>query len=182
MLLAQISLTISCHSSLHSIAFDWSSRLHPVSAQSCCKSVVVGRLTLARPCEVVNRRTSLISSSLLLQQCPACLVHLTWMVLEIEGRLLYSSCFVGCCFQDSFNTAYGTLVQFPSSFCSICLVCINLVHPYRRSDTTAAWEKMRFILSDKSDFHMIDNLLIAVHVFATCILIWFSVDEILLPK
>ena len=38
--LAQISLTLSCHSSLSSIAPSRSSRLHPVSAQSYCREVV----------------------------------------------------------------------------------------------------------------------------------------------
>ena len=34
--------------------------LHPVSLQSCCMQVLVGRSTLARPCAVVHRRMSLI--------------------------------------------------------------------------------------------------------------------------
>ena len=59
---------------------------------------------------------SLMSSSLLLQQCPTCLVCLIWMVLEM-----------GCYFQDLFNIARSILVQFPSSFFSICLVSIHLV-------------------------------------------------------
>ena len=33
-----------------------------------------------------HRNTSLMSSSLLLQQCPACLVCLTWIVFVMEGR------------------------------------------------------------------------------------------------
>ena len=57
-----------------------------------------------------------------------------------------------------------------------------MVHPYSRIDTTAAWEKLRFILLDKSDFHMIDNLPIAVHTFASRMLMSFSVDETLLPR
>ena len=40
------------------------------------------------------------------------------------------------------------------------------MHPYSRIDTTVTWKKLRFILSDRSDFRMIDNLSIAVHVFA----------------
>ena len=36
-LLAQISLTLSCYSSLSSIALGRSSRLNPVSVQSCCR-------------------------------------------------------------------------------------------------------------------------------------------------
>ena len=41
-----------------------------------------------------------MSSSLLLQQCPACLVRLTWIVFVMEGRWPYSWCLVGCCRQD----------------------------------------------------------------------------------
>ena len=36
------------------------------------------------------------------------------------------------------------------------------MHPYNSIDTTAAWKKLRFILSIRSDFHRIDSLLIAV--------------------
>ena len=32
------------------------------------------------------------------------------------------------------------------------------------------------------DFHMFNNLSIAVHAFASCTLISFSVDEMLLPR
>ena len=38
----------------------------------------------------------LMSSSLLLQQCPVCFICLTWMVSEMGGRWLYNFCFVGC--------------------------------------------------------------------------------------
>ena len=36
-----------------------------------------------------------MSSSLLLQQCPACLVCLIWIVFVMGGRWLYKCCFVG---------------------------------------------------------------------------------------
>ena len=38
-----------------------------------------------------------------------------------------------------------------------------------------------FILSDKSDFNMIDNLSIGIHAFISRILMSFSVDETLFP-
>ena len=41
---------------------------------------------------------------------------------------------------------------------SICLVSIHVVHPYSSIDTTAAWKKLRFISSVKSDFYMTDSL------------------------
>ena len=89
----------------------------------------------------VHRRTLLGSSSKLLRQCPACLVSLIWMVLEMDGRWPYSYCFVGCCFQDLFNMARSILVQFPSSFFSIRLVSVHVVNPYGKIDMTPAWKK-----------------------------------------
>ena len=74
----------------------------------------------------VHRRTSRLSSSLLLHQYPACLVGLIWMVLEIGGRLLYSCCFVTCCFQNLFNIACSILAQYPSSFFSIRKVRVHV--------------------------------------------------------
>ena len=51
-----------------------------------------------------------MSSSLLLQQCPACLVRLTWIVFVMGVRWPYSWCFVRCCLQDLFNIARSILV------------------------------------------------------------------------
>ena len=45
------------------------------------------------------------SQSLLLQQCPACLVRLILIVFLLGGRWLYRCCFVGCCLQELFNIA-----------------------------------------------------------------------------
>ena len=59
---------------------------------------------------------------------------------------------------------------------------VQEVHPYSSIDTTAAWKKLRFILSVRSDFHMIDSLSIAVHAFVSRVSMSFSVDEILLPR
>ena len=97
MLLARIPLTISRHSSLLSIAPSGSSRLLPVPAKSCCRWVLAGRPTFARPCEEVNWNTSLMCSSLLLQQFPVCLVRLIWMVFVMSGRWPYCCFFVRCC-------------------------------------------------------------------------------------
>ena len=72
MLVARISLTLSRHSSLSFIALRRSSGQHPVSSHSCWMYVRAGRPAFARPCVGVHKSTSLMSSSLLLQQCPAC--------------------------------------------------------------------------------------------------------------
>ena len=95
---AQISLTISRHPSLSSITSGWSSRLRLVAIQSCCMYVRAGRPAFARPYEGVHKSTSLMSSPLLLQQCPACLVHQIFIVFMMGGSWLYSYCFMGCCF------------------------------------------------------------------------------------
>ena len=50
------------------------------------------------------------------------------------------------------------------------------MHQYGSIDTTAAWKKMSFILSDRPDFHMTDSLSIAVYAFASRVLMSFSVD------
>ena len=107
---ARISLTLSRHFSLSFIASGRSSWLYPISSQSCCMYVRAGCPAFARPYVEVHRSTSLVSSSLLLQQCPACLVCLTWIVFVMGGRWLYSWCLVVCCLQDLFNIAYSILV------------------------------------------------------------------------
>ena len=67
----------------------------PLSSHSCCMYVLVGRPALAHPYVGVHRSTSLMSSSLLLQQCPACLARLTWIVFVMGGRWPYSWCLWG---------------------------------------------------------------------------------------
>ena len=100
-LVTRVSLTLSRHFSLSFIASDRSSGQHPVSSHSCWMYVRAGCPAFARPCVGVHKNTSLMSSSLLLQQCPACLVRLTWIVFVIGGRWPYSWCLVGCCSQHS---------------------------------------------------------------------------------
>ena len=107
--LAPISLTLSRHFSLSFIASGRSSGLHPVSSHSCCMYVRAGRPAFAWPYVGVRRSTSLMSSSLLLQQCPACLVRLTWIVFVMGGRWPYSWCLVGCFRQDLFNITRNIL-------------------------------------------------------------------------
>ena len=113
------SSSSSCRAAILSRQFSLSftasgsySALHPVSSHSCCMYVRVGRPAFAWPYVGVHRSTSLISWPLLLQQCPASLVRLTWIVFVIGGRWPYSWCLVGCCRQDLFNIARNILVLF----------------------------------------------------------------------
>ena len=101
--------SLSSHFSLSFIVSGRSSGLHPVSSHSCCMYVRAGRPAFARPYAGVHWSTSLMSSSLLLQQCPACLIRLTWIVFVMGGRWPYSWCLVGCCRQDLFNIARNIL-------------------------------------------------------------------------
>ena len=107
---ARISLTLSNHFSLSFIACGRSSGPYPVSSHSCWMYVRAGRPAFARPYVGVHRSTSLMSSSLLLQQWPACLVRLTWIVFVMTGRWPNSWCLVGCCHQDLFDIACNILV------------------------------------------------------------------------
>ena len=107
--------------------------------QSYSRQILVGQ-----PREGVCR-TSLMSSSLLLQQCPACLVHFIWIVLERGGKWAYSCCFVGCCFQDLFNIARSILVHFLSSFFSLHFVSVHVVHPYSSIDIAASPVGLEYI-------------------------------------
>ena len=109
-LVPRISLTLSRHSSLSFIASGRSSGQHPVSSHSCWMYVRVGRPAFARPCVGVHKSTSFMSSSLPFQQCPACLVRLTWIDFVIGGRWPYSWCLVGYYCQDLLMIARSILV------------------------------------------------------------------------
>ena len=62
------------------------------------------------------------------------------------------------------------------------IVSIHVVHPYSSIDTNAAWQKLHFILSVRSDFYMTHSLLIAIYAFASRVSMSVSVDEYLLPR
>ena len=112
--LARISLTLSRHFSLTFITSGRSSGLHPISSHSCCMYVLAGCPALAWLYVGVHRSTSLMSLSLLLQQCPVCLVRLTWIVFVMGGRWPYSWCLWG--------VAIRTYSILPATFlCNCCL-------------------------------------------------------------
>ena len=115
--LVRISLTLSRHFSLWFIASGRSSGLHPVSSHSCCKYVRAGLPAFAWPYAGVHRSTSLMSSCLLFQQCPACLVRLAWIVFVMEGRWPYSWCLVGFCRQDLNNKSWEVHCTFIFTCC-----------------------------------------------------------------
>ena len=60
--------------------------------------VFAGWPTLVCPCVGVHRRITLMSLSLFLQQGPACLFHLTWMVCEMGSWVVVQLFFCGVLF------------------------------------------------------------------------------------
>ena len=60
----------------------------------------------------------------------------------------------------------------------IHFVSLHVVHPHSSIGSTVVWQKFRFILSDRLDFHMIDSRSIAVYVFARCILILLNLVKL----
>ena len=107
---ARISLAPSSHFSLLFIAFDRSSGFHHLSSHSYCMYVRAGRPSFAWPYAGFHRSKSLMSSSLLPQQCPVCLVRLTCIVFVIGGKWPYCWCLGGCWRQDLFNIGLNILV------------------------------------------------------------------------
>ena len=104
------------------------------------------------------------------------------MVCEIRGKEPYSYCFLGCCFLDLFKTAHDILVQFPSSFSSTRFDRLHGVQPFSSTNTAKAWNNFCFIISTRSDSHVIDNLSGTAPTFPMCMLTSLSVYEILLPR
>ena len=111
--LARISLTLSHHFFLSFILSGRSSGLHPVSSHSCYMYVLAGRSAFARPYVGVHRSNSLMSSSLFLQQSPACLVCLTWIVFVMGAG--------GHIFGALLGVAARTSILLTTFLCNCCL-------------------------------------------------------------
>ena len=58
-------------------------------------------------------------------------------------------------------------------------VSVHMVHKYTSFATTAPEKKLCFILSDRLNFYMINNLLIIIHAFTRRILMSLSDDTLL---
>ena len=74
------------------------------------------------------------------------------------------------------------LLNYTCSFFSRHFVRVRVVQRYRSTDMSVAWKNLRFILSDISNFHIVDNVSIAVHGLPMFMSTSISVDEILLPR
>ena len=92
-----------------------------------------------------HRSTSLMNSSLLLLQYPSCLVRLTLMVsLWVLCAVQLLLCRVVPLGLVQYCSQHYSVVA--SSFFSLRLLNIHVVHPYSSIDTTVTWKKLRFIL------------------------------------
>ena len=72
------------------------------------------------------------------------------------------------------------LAQFLFSFSSMRFVSFHVVRQYSDTDTASVWKKSCFILLDRSEFCMINTLLIAIYTYTRGILTSLLVAEILL--
>ena len=113
----------------------------------------------------------------------SCSSYLDW--LRNMRQVAVQLSFVCCCFHNFFKTAHSIIKQFPSSFFSECFVLvqgIQIVQPYIITDTATASQKPCFILTETTDFNVIDRQLMIVHTFLVRMLKQLSVDKILLPR
>ena len=103
-----------------------------------------------------------MSLSLLLQQCPTCLVHLIWMVLEIRGRWPCICCFMGRYFSKfssdtkmpGFYDFYRNIIQ--SKLISLSIFYDQTLQQWKIQDKVwneKWWEKENFMENQIVRFH-----------------------------
>ena len=100
------------------------------------------------------------------------------MIFDLRGKWLYSCCFIldtsSIC---SYNTQhlYSHLTLTPN----IANDKVQVVQPYNSTHMATVGKNFSFIISERSDFHIIVNLQISVN---TLFMRMLSIDEILLPS
>ena len=127
--------------------------------------------SLVLPCVEAHKRTFI--KLFLLQEFQAGLIRVIWMFCVMGSKWPYSGSFVWCCFQDSFKSARSSYLAFSPCILFESSWCIHMVVL-----TQTRFGRNCFILPD---FHMIDNLLIAIYAFTMPMLRPLSVNKILLP-
>ena len=95
------------------------------------------------------------------------------------GKWPYSCSFVESYFQNLFNIAF--LYNFRRAF-SLYAFLVSMWCNHIVEMTRPLLGKNCVLFYQMFEFHMIDNLSISVHIFASRRLMSFSVDEILLPR
>ena len=82
-------------------------------------------------------KENVIYEFVLISPAGHCMSCLSWMVFEMRGSCANSSCFVGCCFQDMFDTARNIFALFQSSFFFMCFFSVHLVYRYYSMEVPA---------------------------------------------
>ena len=120
------------------------------------------KFLLVCPCVGINKRTSLIMFVLTSTEY---LTHRSWMVCEmgVKWPYNYAACKI-CSKQHAASLCNSHLAFSPS----ILLV----VQPYSSTDTLTAWKNSCFILSERLDFYIIDNLSITFLALIMQMLTW----------
>ena len=118
-----------------------------------------------------------MSLFLLLRSWPACIGSLIWVVCLMGDKWPDSWCFLKWFFHDLFQMH---ALFFLSFFCKR-FVYDKVVQSYSITDTTSASNISRFILSEKSDFSMVNKMAITVYIFSMHVGTTLTVDEILQP-
>ena len=114
----------------------------------------------------------LISLSLFFQLSPTCSVYITWMVHKDEWQVALQLLFCEVLLLEFVqNTQHFSSKHF-----------VRVLQPYNSTNTATAWKKSCFILSEPSDFPMVNNLSIAVHVSSLPVDITYSWCEIVLLR
>ena len=178
-----LSLSLSRLLSLSSISLGRSTIHYPVSAQSLWMEVLIDRSTLVYLFMGTLRRISLQFDHDFTSTAQYVMFALFERFVKMDVKWLFICFLVRCCFQDfSLNIMQHPCAIFIEIFSTITSLntwwCIH--------STILTWLQLGrnqvLFLSETSDFHKIENILIAAHTFYMRLLTSFSVDEILLPK
>ena len=107
----------------------------------CPQGVYVNKTGMFR-----RRRTSFMSSPLLIQKCPACFARQTWVMCENGSQWSYSCCFQGAAvFQGAASRIFQNKMQHswivPSSLFSKCFLKVPVVQPYDSTKIASVQKK-----------------------------------------
>ena len=83
-------------------------------------------------------------------------VSLGWLARQ-EVNSCATTVIQRCCFQVLFKMTHNILVQFSSTFFSRHFIKVQVVQQQSSSDMAIAWKNSHFILSERSDSHMVKN-------------------------
>ena len=105
-----------------------------LSSHSCCMYVLAGRPAFARPYVGVHWSTSLMSSFLLLQQCPACL-----MVSSNYSYLIIIICFHTFMWFQVFLSTTNNYMVSSNYFYLIIIICLHTVIWFQVTNNNLLW-------------------------------------------